>query len=413
MERKLAYLVPEFPGQTHVWIWREMVHMREWGVSRAIFSTRRPPERDRARHAFAREAEEETSYLWPAGLVEVAAALAWAFARPVGLLSCVWLAITIPIDRGPRWKKVWPLLVPACILSRRLARGGFRHVHSHSCASSAILAMMAKRLAGVDYSLTLNANIEWWGGAMEQKFGEAGFVIAITRLLLERCRSEFPAIRDRFLLGRIGVDTRKWDPARHRRGDAVEGWRVVSVGRLHPSKGYDVLIRAVGELAAAGCPVGLTLIGSGPAQGDLERLIGELRVGARVRLAGSLSEDAIIAELGRADVFVLSSHAEPLGVVVMEAMALGLPTIGTNAGGVGEIIEDGVDGVLVPPGDPAAIAAAISRLMEDPARRGELGRSGRAKIEREFDSRIGAATLHRMVFGVEPASSAEGVGAAA
>lgn len=408
MTRRLAYLVPEFPGQTHVWIWREMVHMKAWGVRTQVFSTRPPTERDRARHAFAKEATDATSYLWPAAWGETVGALAWAaFSRPAALLACLWLVLTLPIDRGPRWKKSWPLILPACILSRRLERGGYTHVHSHSCASSAVLCMLARRLAGVTYSLTLNANIEWWGGAMDRKFGEARFVIAITRWLLEQCRRDFPSLDDRFHLGRIGVDTQKWDPARARRNRGDDAWRIVNVGRLHPSKGLDVLIKAVALLRAAGRPVDLRLIGAGPWREDLERLAGSLQLSDHVRFEGSLSEDRIIEELANADVFVLPSLAEPLGVVVMEAMALGVPTIGTRAGGVGEIIDDGTDGVLVPPSDTSALAGAIERLMTDHHRRETLARSGRERIVREFDSRIGAATLHQLVFGVGPEGTRE------
>jgi glycosyltransferase involved in cell wall biosynthesis len=82
----------------------------------------------------------------------------------------------------------------------------------------------------------------------------------------------------------------------------------------------------------------------------------------------------------------------------MEAMALAVPTIGTAAGGVGEIIQSGVDGVLVPPGDPVAIADAICELVSDASRRRQLGENGRKTIVERFDSRLGASTLYTRLF---------------
>lgn len=403
----VGYLIPEFPGQTHIWMWREISHLLEWGVPVRLFSTRRPPARDRARHAFAGEAEAETFYLWPRSVAEVAASLAWACRRPLRVWRALRLAARLPIDGDGAWRRVTPLLAPAAVLAREMERSGVRHLHVHSCSNSAVIAMLAGELTGIPYSLTLNANVEWWGGAVGEKFERAAFVIVITEWLLEQVRREYPELgKNHVLLGRIGVDTRKWRAIR-RAGRAVGPWRVISVGRLHASKGHDVLVRAIAVLIRDGDDVDLRIVGAGPERGALERLARELGVGDRVLFTGSLSEEEVIAELGEADIFALASHAEPLGVVYMEAMAAGIPAIGTAAGGVGEIITDGVDGLLVPPGDPEALAGAIGRLIRDPGLRERLGAAGRARIERAFDSRIGAATLYERLFG-RPAPRGEG-----
>jgi glycosyltransferase involved in cell wall biosynthesis len=109
-----------------------------------------------------------------------------------------------------------------------------------------------------------------------------------------------------------------------------------------------------------------------------------------------------MALLREADVFVLASRFEPLGVVYMEAMALGLPTIGTDAGGVGEIITDEQDGLLVPPEDDERLAEAVARLLDDPALRQRLGANARRTIVERFDSRIGAAKFYERLFGAAP-----------
>ena len=177
----------------------------------------------------------------------------------------------------------------------------------------------------------------------------------------------------------------------------------MTVGRLHSSKGHDVLLRAVKRLVDSGKDVSLRLAGAGPDRDALEKLAADLGLAGRVTFLGSLPEDRIIEELRTADVFALASHAEPLGVVYMEAMALGVPTIGTAAGGVAEIITDGRDGLLVPPGNPGALADAIAALMSDDALRRRIGDAGREAVVRKFDSRLGAATLYeRLMDGPAP-----------
>jgi colanic acid/amylovoran biosynthesis glycosyltransferase len=390
----LGYIIPEFPSQTHVWIWREIVHMREWGGEITIFSTRRPSDRDRARHAFAESAQRETVYLWPRRMGDWFGALAWSIVtRPLGFAHCVGMAMSLPVERKPAWKALLPLLVPGCTLAREVVRHKIEHLHSHSCANSALLAMMVKRLTGIGYSLTLNANIDWWGGAMAEKFREADFTIAITAGLLAQMRRDFPNLRpDQMLLGRIGVDTRKWAPDRYlKKGDGI--LRVITVGRLHPSKGHDDLLRAIARLATARKKVTLNILGDGPQRQELESLAKGLGIAEEVKFEGSVSEEMIIEAMRKADVFVLASHAEPLGVVYMEAMSMEVATVGTAAGGVGEIITHGVDGLLVEPRNVEAIAEAIATLQEDAGLRRRLAQAGRQTIINHFDSRLGAQTL--------------------
>lgn len=401
---RVGYIIPEFPGQTHVWMWREVVHMREAGADLHLFSTRQPPERDRARHDFAQAAAAETTYLWPMSPGRVVKAVAWAkLHHPVGYLKAVKLALTLPVEKKPNLKTVLPLIVPACELARQAQKRGLTHIHSHTCSNSAILAMLVREITGIPYSLTLNANVEWWGGAMAEKFGRADFTIVITQWLEAQVRRDFPTLReDQVVLGRIGVDTFKWTPDPDAKPDPDGVARLITVGRLHFSKGYDVLLDALGQLRAQGLDFRLTMIGDGPQRGDLTQQAEALGLSDRVTFTGSLGEGQIIEAMRSADIFVLSSHAEPLGVVSMEAMSMQVATIATNAGGVGEIITDGVDGKLVPPGDSESLAAAIRELVEDPATMRRLAVAGRQSIIEKFDSRRGAATLFERLTGQRP-----------
>ncbi len=401
---RVGYVIPEFPSQTHVWIWREILHVREWGMRLSIFSTSKPGEKDRARHAFADEAEAETSYLWPRAKGEVLKAVGGAFFRnPVGFLSCVKLAFTMEKtkNRG-KVRPLLPLIVPASILAREVREQGIDHLHSHSVARSAVICMMVKRLTGTPYSLTLNADLSWWGGAVGQKIEESAFTIAITQGLLDEVREKFPEIpEERTLLGRIGVDTRRWDRPMDRPLPApgARRVRIVSVGRMHHNKAFDILMEATRRLVDKGYELEVRIIGDGAERDRMEALRRDLQLEGIVTFLGSMSEDEIIDELLDADIFSAVSRHEPLGVVYMEAMSLGVPTLGTTSGGVHEIIDDGRSGLLVEPNDPDALAAALKRLIEDPALRRELGEAGRESIVENFDSRTGAATIFERVLG--------------
>ncbi|MEM1213548.1 MAG: glycosyltransferase family 4 protein [Planctomycetota bacterium] len=404
----IGYLIPEFPGQTHTWIWREVCHMREAGARIQVFSTRRPPDRDRARHSFADNAAEQTTYLHPAGAARLARALlAVGLRHPIGLCRAVRTALALPVEAKPNLRTVLPLLAPALCLADDAKRLGLQHLHVHACSNSAVIAMLAKDLSGMPFSLTLNANIDWWGGAMAEKFSAARFTIAITDWLEKQVRDRFPQLRDdQVQLGRIGVDTLKWRPKESSPPSTAEDrpLQLISFGRLHPSKGYTTLLRALDLFAKRpdAVPVHLTLIGDGPQRAELEALTNELGLAPHVTFAGSQSEDFIIDQLNDADVFVLSSKAEPLGVVTMEAMAMGVAVIATDAGGVREIVTDGQDGLLVPPEDAAALAEALADLATHPERREQLAHAGRDSIVQRFDSRYGAATLYQRLFGERP-----------
>jgi glycosyltransferase involved in cell wall biosynthesis len=403
-ELRIGYLIPEFPGQTHIWMWREIVWMRRFGATVALFSTRPPPPRDGARHAFAEEARKTTFYLVPMGWFGAAAALLWGLLHPWGLLRSVALALTLPVDRRPRWKTVLPLVLPACRMAREARKRKIRRFHAHSCANSAILCMMARRLTGIPFSMTLHGDVNWWGGALIEKIADAEFMMVISRRLLDDVARLVPGQPPgKSLLGPMGVDTETWTP--HRRPAGSASGRLLSVGRLHFGKGHDTLIEAAGILARSGMKLELRIVGEGPQRIELEHQVARAGLKDVVRFCGSLSELEIIEHMKWADVFALASHAEALGVVYMEAMAMQVATIGTRVGGVGEIITDGVDGLLVPPKDPPALADAIRRLLTDDQLRVRLALAARKTIVDRFDSRIGAATLYERIMGQAPPAS--------
>ena len=162
------------------------------------------------------------------------------------------------------------------------------------------------------------------------------------------------------------------------------GLRLLAVGRLSYYKGFDVLLRALAQTAG----VSLLLIGSGECDAELQMLARELRIEDRVRFAGPVDDVQLARAYSQAQAFCLPSieRTEAFGVVLLEAMRARLPVIATaiEGSGVGYVVADGGNGVLVPPGEVPALAQAIRALAEDPALRVRYGDAGHARWQAEF-----------------------------
>ena len=158
-------------------------------------------------------------------------------------------------------------------------------------------------------------------------------------------------------------------------GGALE--RVVFVGNLIRGKGVQVLLRAMASLAGDYPRLRCLILGDGPHRARLVGLAKELGLESRVEFRGKVDHDEIPRLLGPTDVFVLPSFSEAMPRAVIEAMALRLPVIATRVGAIPEIIEAGIDGLLVDPGDVDALGAAIDSLLQDPA--GARALAGRAE----------------------------------
>jgi glycogen synthase len=152
---------------------------------------------------------------------------------------------------------------------------------------------------------------------------------------------------------------------------------VLFVGRLHRQKGVDILLRALPLLPPVAT---VTLVGDGPERAALCRLADELGVADRVTVTGFVPHGMVPGLLAGADVVVLPSRYEELGTALVEAMAAGRPVVAARVGGIPELVRDGVDGLLVPPDDPGALAKAVTRVLANPVLAAELGANGRARV---------------------------------
>ena len=180
------------------------------------------------------------------------------------------------------------------------------------------------------------------------------------------------------------------------------------IGRLDAVKGGPLLIDAFAQARAAHPDAHLTVVGDGPARGALEAQAAARGLAGAVTFAGYRSQDEVAALLEEADMLVLPSFAEGVPMVLMEAMASRIPVIASRVAGVPELVEDGVTGFLVPPGDVESLAARMVALWDDPERAREMGARGRRVVEAEFDVEREAEWLLQLFRSADPAAERRG-----
>lgn len=388
---KIGILIPQFPGQTHIFFWREILELEKMGGSVALFSTRPPPSALIA-HDWSDAAIARTTYLVDMAPANAALALARA---PLA-------ALRRDLRGEPRaFARDVVLSLPA---ARRLAQAcharGITHVHAHSCGRAALICALANRMSGLSYSLTLHGALADYGHGQGFKWRHAAFGCAVSRRLIRDLKATLgPDLPDALHLQPMGVDTDVLSrDAPYRPPDPGQPLRLFSCGRLNRLKGHQDLLQALRHLRESSLDARLEIAGEDDDGGsgfriELQADIARLGLEDHVTLLGAIDAGAVRDHLQQAHLFVLATWHEALGVAYMEAMSMGVPTIGTETGGVPELITSGRDGLLVPPRDPETLACAIGELATDPARLAALSKAGRARVVENFSSARGARTL--------------------
>ncbi|MGI8873346.1 MAG: glycosyltransferase, partial [Egibacteraceae bacterium] len=290
-------------------------------------------------------------------------------------------------------------------MARLMAADGVRHVHCHFATHPALAGWVVHRLVGIPYSFTAHgSDLHVDRHMLPQKVAQAAFVVTISednREVIVRTCGEWA--RERVHVVQCGVEVDELAPASGaRRG---EHFAVLCIGTLHEVKGQRYLLEACRLLADAGIDVACTIVGEGPDRAALEAWIDRQRLASCVTLAGQRSRREVAAFLAAADVVAVPSVPTPSGkregipVVLMEAMSSGVPVVASGISGIPEIVEHERTGLLVPPGDAAALAAALRRLHDDASLRKRLAAAGRDKVVRDFNLRTGAAHLARLFAG--------------
>ncbi len=389
---KIAYLVGHYPSISHTFILREVQGLRARGVEIDTISVHRAAD-DQLLTEAARREHASTYTILPPRWGELARAHLSAFARaPSAYLSTLALALRLsrPGLRGRAWQLFY--FAEAMVVWRRCKARGIHHLHAQFTNQVTDVALLVTRYeSGATpswtWSFTVHGPDEFYEVSrfnLRAKVESADFVVCIS----DFARSQLMALVseehwDKLHVIHCGIDPEVFSPPAER--DGAGGLNVLSVGRLVPFKGQGLLIEAVAALVGRGIDARATVVGWGENRPSLESLAAELGVSDRVIFTGAIGQDGIRGYLESADAFCLPSFAEGVPVSLMEAMAMELPVVSSRIMGIPELIEDGVSGRLIAPGNVEDLIAALEHLAAHPRERRRLGRAGREKVIEQYE----------------------------
>lgn len=340
------------------------------------------------------------------------ALLGWLVRRPHVLVPSV-LAM-LWASRGSLYALAGHVgyLPAAARVASLVEREGFERVHGAWAHFPASVAWLASRLTGRRFSMAAHAGADLYRtqAFLAEKAEAADFTVCCVRGNAEMLRRLAPRAADRIEWLYHGVDLARFGAVERRR--AAEP-TLICVGRLSPPKGFDDAIVAVARLVARGLAPRLVLIGDGPERARLEALAAESGAAGSVTFAGALTHTQLVPYYASAWALLAPSKVlsngrrDGIPNVVVEAMAAGLPCVGTRAAGLEEAVVEGRTGRLANPGDPDSLADAIEPLLRDPAAVDALGESARRSALGGFDVERNFERLHALFRGERPRGDGE------
>lgn len=391
-----------FPLLTETFILREMLELERQGMSLAIFPLLR--EQPSIRHNEIGRLAATVHYTPFLSLAIITANLGF-MRRDIGrYFGLLWSVLKSNWGSANLCLGALGIFPKSVYFARQVERHGIRHFHAHYATHPALAAYIIAELTGVSFSFTVHAHdIFLHQHMLAEKVRKARFVVAISQFnkaYLLRCAPDTPA--DAIKIVHCGIEVENYgdQPPQLPAGDGAV--HAVCVGSLQPYKGIKYLVRACAEVVRHVPGFRCTIVGEGADRAELEALVAELGLHETVRLVGGRPQHEVAALLGAADLFVLPSIVAPSGqmegipVALMEAMASRLPVVSTRLSGIPELVEDGQNGLLVPPQDEAALAAAIVTLCTDAELRRAMGERGRQKVTREFTLRENVRRLRSL-----------------
>lgn len=394
---RIAYLTGQYPRATDTFIQREVAALREKGVEVHTFSVRRTGEE----HMVGSEQKVErdrTFYLLPVNpLTLLITHLTLIFTYPKRYLNAFKLAWSTRQQgiKGTLYQLFY--FLEAGILAKQIQKQQIQHLHNHLADSSCTVAMLAAELGSFPYSFTIHGPyifFEPYRWRLDKKIEKALFVCCISHF----CRSQamiFATFEkwERMHIIHCGVDPDLFNLVSHDKPSK----RLLYVGRLAVNKGLPILLQSLITLKASHPELILTVVGDGAERKKLTQMTEQLGLKEQVKFVGYQSQAEVREHLQHTDVFVLPSFAEGVPVVLMEAMAAGVPVVATQIAGIGELVEEGISGYLVPPGDPISLSQRIEILLIDSELRAKFGFSGRRKVEEEFNLNLECDRLYRVM----------------
>lgn len=397
----IAIAMKGYPRLSETFIAQELLGLQQRGLPFAIWSLRHPTDADR--HLMHKQITAPVTYL-PEYLHDDPARV-WrgvlsALRRPA-LLRLLPLFLR-DLARDPTRNRL-RRLGQALVMARELP-AGIRHLHVHYLHTPASVIRYAALLRGLSWSFSAHAKDIWTTADWEkrEKIAAAQWGVTCTQDGHAELR-RLADTPDKVGLLYHGLELSRFPapPERSARdgSDPADPVRFVTIGRAVAKKGFDDLLAALAQLPP-GLNWRLTHIGGGEKLAALKQQALSLGLSERIDWAGPKAQGEVIAALREADLFVLPSKQagdgdrDGLPNVVMEAASQALPIVATDFAGIPEFVRDGVEGLLVAPGDVAALAQRLAELATGPARRAELGAAAHLRLTGAFSAEAGLDRVH-------------------
>jgi glycosyltransferase involved in cell wall biosynthesis len=399
----MGYLVSRYPAVSHTFILREVEALRRQGFVIETASINEPDQAPQDMPAREREEAARTYYVKAHGLAGALAAHAVAlWQRPIAWLAGLVYALRLGGTDLRRVALGVGYFTEAVMIGRWMRANELAHLHVHFATAAASVGLCVKKVFGTSLSLMIHGPDEFddvRGQSLAEKIARADFLFCIGSFARSQAmRLSDPSHWRKIDIARLGVDTASYAPRAARTAGA---FHILCVGRLVAAKGQYVLVEAARRLAADRRRFRVTIVGAGPDERGLRAAIRDAGLEQHVTLAGALNQDQVRQLYGEADAFVLPSFAEGIPVVLMEAMASGVPCVTTRITGIPELIRSDEEGLLVAPSDADALAASITRLINDPALCARIATAARRRVDADFHlerntARLGSLFAHRL-----------------
>ena len=399
--KRTLYIAGTLPARSETFVYREIFSLRRLGFEIETASVHGP--QSGLGNAELDELAISTRGIYSRGMVPILLdVLKETFSHPIRSLRTIGrvgvdASFSRDLDLVLRFKVLWQGLA-SLSLARDIRSSEIGHIHAHFAHVPATIAMYSALHLDIGFSFTGHAvDLFPERSLLREKIQRARFVSCISEWHRDFYRSIFYRSDEDLVIVRCGVDTHSIEPTPDPSGEVFE---ILSVGRLVEKKGFDVLLHALSSLGAENpFPVRLTLVGDGPMRTKLEALASGLPPNVEVDFRGDMVNTQAMELMSRADLFVLpcavasSGDRDGIPVALMEAMAFGRCVVSGDLETIRELVEDGVSGVMVPPGDVRGLQRVLAELREDPQQRSTLGEQARRKVEGEFDLSLNAKRL--------------------
>jgi len=385
MQASVVYILHRFPRVTDTFIFREIRALQKQGVSVRVISVWHPKDSETLPQVLE-DWQSDVSFLLPTSLPRAFCDIVAMLGRhPIRFVDTFLLSLRTsrPGLKGLLFQLFY--FLEAILASSRIRDQREIQLHNHFGDQSGTVTMLAARFCRLPYSISFHGPHIFFD-PLGQRIKDKAHSAAFNRCISFYCRSQIMLFTNNYKPERCpivhcGVNSAAYSY----RDPKPDVSKILSVARLAPEKGFRYLLEAFSAATKNNPTVQLRLAGDGPMRSELQEQARLLGVSERVVFLGSATEAEIRNELEAADIFVLPSLAEGLPVSLMEAMSVGVPVIATNVAAVGELIDNGHSGRLVPPTDASSLERALLELIHDHEKRIAFARAGRIKIEAEFE----------------------------